>query len=603
MQNKYKISNNLRWYLKIVGQHQPVLFLTITATALFKAAQLFLTALLPSLIVQALTEHLPLEQTLIRVFAVGIGLNICGVIATMINKWAQMRMMAVRMDLLVDATAVAVRVPYEKELSQGFRNRYGKGMRNAFFMGSRSGFEDYIKRLNDFVVNFVSLLIFVISLSTFNPWLLVLVLIVAVVSYFNFHKVSEYNEQLKEDLTGPDQEQRYLQRNAYNIDSAKEMRLYKLNDWFESVFDKNIHEQNRLNSNFYTWSFFADGFYAVLNFIQNSISYLLILAGTIAGTLTLTQFTLYFGFINQFSGLMHQIIESLILIERADSNTQDYRVFDEEVEASVAEANMSNAPLAESPQMEITFDHVTYSYPESATPSIEDVSFTLKSGEKLALVGSNGAGKSTIVMLMSGLLRPTSGKILLNGVDVLTLSLAEYQAKIAPVFQDAFVLALTLGQNISMTETYDTTRAQKALDESFLAEKVATLDKGLETPMTRYFGEDGVNLSGGEEQKLMLARALYKDAPLLILDEPTAALDALAEQQMYESYNKLTLHKTSVFVSHRLASTRFCDRILFMENGKLLEVGSHAELMKQSGKYAEMYNVQSYYYQKEVADV
>lgn len=121
--------------------------------------------------------------------------------------------------------------------------------------------------------------------------------------------------------------------------------------------------------------------------------------------------------------------------------------------------------------------------------------------------------------------------------------------------------------------------------------------------MTRYFGEDGVNLSGGEEQKLMLARALYKDAPLLILDEPTAALDALAEQQMYESYNKLTLHKTSVFVSHRLASTRFCDRILFMENGKLLEVGSHAELMKQSGKYAEMYNVQSYYYQKEVADV
>ena len=535
MQKKYKIANNIRWYLKIVGQHQPVLFLTITATALFKAAQLFLTALLPSLIVRALTEHLPLEQTLIEVFAVGIGLNICGVIATMIDKWAQMRMMAVRLDLLVDATAIAVRVPYEKELSQGFRNRYDKGMRNAFFMGSRSGFEDYIKRLTDFVVNLVSLLIFVISLSTFNPWLLVLVLIVAVAGYINFHKVNDASERLKEDLMDDYQEQRYLERNAYNIESAKEMRLYKLNDWFEKVFDKNIHEQNRLNSKFYNRSFLADGVNAVLNFIQNSISYLLILAGTIAGTLTLTQFTLYFGFINQFSSLTHQIIESLIYIERADSNTQDYRLVDEEVNASVAEANKSNVPLAESPQMEITFDHVTYSYPESTVPSVADVSFTLQSGEKLALVGSNGAGKSTLVMLISGLLRPTSGKILLNGVDVASLSLAEYQEKIAPVFQDAFVLALTLGQNISMTETYDAKRVQTALEQSFLADKVATLEKGLETPMTRYFGEDGVNFSGGEEQKLMLARALYKDAPLLILDEPTAALDALAEQQMYES--------------------------------------------------------------------
>jgi ABC-type multidrug transport system fused ATPase/permease subunit len=222
----------------------------------------------------------------------------------------------------------------------------------------------------------------------------------------------------------------------------------------------------------------------------------------------------------------------------------------------------------------------------------------MKEGDKFALVGINGAGKTTIVKLMCGFYQPTEGRILINGIDTRELNIDKYFEQIAVVFQDAFTMSFSIAENISglNSDTIDRDKIKNVLQKAGLMEKISKLEKGIDTYLNKDMDENGIQLSGGEVQKLMLARALYKEAKLLILDEPTAALDAIAESEMYEKYQSLLKGKTSLFISHRLASTRFCNHILFLENGKIKEEGTHDELLTLDRSYAEMFKVQSQYY-------
>ena len=230
---------------------------------------------------------------------------------------------------------------------------------------------------------------------------------------------------------------------------------------------------------------------------------------------------------------------------------------------------------------------------------MDNVSFIIHAGEKIALVGENGAGKTTIVKLLLGLLHPTSGEILIDGVNTEAFSRREYFEEFSAVFQDSFVLAGTVGVNVAGRAEYDRTRVENALQQAGLMDRVERLQSGIDTELTQNISEEGIVLSGGETQKLMLARAIYSQAPVLILDEPTSALDPLAESKMYESYSDLCNGRSSLFISHRLASTRFCDCIYFLEHGRIAERGTHEELLKVGKKYADMFGVQAKYYKEE----
>ena len=221
----------------------------------------------------------------------------------------------------------------------------------------------------------------------------------------------------------------------------------------------------------------------------------------------------------------------------------------------------------------------------------------------MALVGINGAGKSTIVKLLCGFYMPDEGHIYINGTDLATMDLDAWYRSLAAVFQDAFTYSFSIADNVtcSMGEDYDAEKCRETLKDAGLWEKMQKLPQKEKTFIGKEVSEDGIHLSGGETQKLMLARALYKGCALLLLDEPTAALDAIAENEMYEKYNEMLTGKTALFISHRLASTRFCDHILFLENGKITEEGTHEELMQKNGGYAEMFLVQSRYYKEEGA--
>ena len=246
----------------------------------------------------------------------------------------------------------------------------------------------------------------------------------------------------------------------------------------------------------------------------------------------------------------------------------------------------------------VEFQNVTriYSSGDHEQKALDSVNLTLDEGKLVVILGPSGAGKSTLIKLLCGLIRPTSGHIRINGVDITSMERTECYKLFSTVFQDLHIFPVSIKDNIVWDGRVDETYFAQCLEQADLAEWVSSLKEKENTKLVQELEEGAVNLSGGQSQKLLLARALYKNAPILLLDEPTAALDPIAESNIYEKYNELSVHKTSIFISHRLASTRFCDRIFLMEDGRIAEKGTHEELLKKAGSYAKMFEVQRQYY-------
>lgn len=244
----------------------------------------------------------------------------------------------------------------------------------------------------------------------------------------------------------------------------------------------------------------------------------------------------------------------------------------------------------------VVFDHVSFTYPRAAEPTLKDLCFTIKRGERLAVVGENGAGKTTMIKLLLRLYEPDEGRIYLGGRDIRTMSREETLKQFAVVFQDFKLLAFSVKENICIGPDGDEERLHEVLRKLDLDKVMESTPHGAETSVYRLFDEEGVEFSGGERQKMAIARALYKDSPIVVMDEPTAALDPIAEAEIYGHLNQLVEHKTALFISHRLSSCKFCDRVAVFENGGVTQCGSHKELMAQEGLYRRMFAAQARYY-------
>ncbi len=253
-------------------------------------------------------------------------------------------------------------------------------------------------------------------------------------------------------------------------------------------------------------------------------------------------------------------------------------------------------------EYEVEFRDVSFKYPNTDFWALRHVNFKFKIGERLAVVGMNGSGKTTMIKLMCRLYDPTEGQILLNGIDIRKYDYQEYHSIFSVVFQDFNLFAFTLGQNVAASTDYDEEKVRQSLMEANFGERLDKLEKGTETYLYRNFEKDGVEISGGEAQKIALARALYKNAPFIILDEPTAALDPIAEAEVYSNFNSIVGDKTAIYISHRLSSCRFCDRIAVFDGGSVVQFGTHDELVAdENGKYHELWHAQAQYYTEKTA--
>ena len=334
----------------------------------------------------------------------------------------------------------------------------------------------------------------------------------------------------------------------------------------------------------------------ILVIARNAISYGYLIALTVREGLPASQFLLYFSAFTGFTALITAFLSECSTLHKEClelSVVQEYLHYPEPFRFS------GGKPIPKADGYELRLENLSFTYPGTQKPILKHLNLTIHPGEKLAVVGLNGAGKTTLVSLLCGFYDPDEGRVLLNGTDIREFNRREYYGLFSAVFQNCSDLDITVAQWVAQAvDGIDLGKVKDCIQKAGLTQQIEAFPCGYDTHLGKKVYKDGVQLSGGQLQRLMLARALYKNGPILTLDEPTAALDPIAEHDIYQKYSEMTAGKTSVFISHRLASTRFCDRILFLQDGIIAEEGTHQQLLELGGEYAKLFQVQARYYQE-----
>jgi ABC-type multidrug transport system, ATPase and permease components len=440
---------------------------------------------------------------------------------------------------------------------------------------------------------FIGLMTIIVTL---NIWIVLLFVGLVMLNAFVEGRVKENYVKWDMEKVPIERKTSYFLDLVENVSYGKEIRIYNLSSWLV----KKITAHLKLSDEFYirqTKSYNKSNYFNTFTrFLREVISYGYLCMKVVKREIGIGDFTMYLAAIAQFSTAMNDVMESVLNIKQFSFY---YDALEKYMNIPCKMREGEQLPLDET-KFEIEFRNVSFKYEKSDTYALKNVNLKIVPGEKLAIVGENGAGKSTFVKLICRLYDPTEGAILLNGTDIRRFEYDSYMKILSVVFQDYKLFAFTVKDNIAFEEAADVTdeKIEDILIQSGFENRLRKLEKGVHSNIYRNFELDGFEPSGGEGQKLSLARALYKDSPVVILDEPTAALDPRSEYEIYQHFNQMVKGKTAIYISHRLASCRFCDRILVLMNGQIKEYGTHEELMNKGGIYLEMFHMQAQYYQE-----
>ena len=592
---KYGALSNIAFTIKNILRIDKVLLVSMIALVFCMVAQPVVGILMPKYIIQFFEEGRDVTALLLLVAVFGTVSLALGQLRSFADGYfPRMKSMYRSMRLGAEMCLASMQVDYKHLSSEKGQLDSRKAQRA---IGSpRDGVEDIVVRIVECSANLLGAVVYIFILSTLNPLVILGLAVCGAVSYFAGNLVNRYIIKHREEVSKIQQKAYSASESTGDVMYAKDIRMYGMFDWLASLLrkynDENILWQKRIVLRMF-FSEVADGFVA---FLRDGFAYLYLISLVLAGTIPVSQFILYIGAIAGLSSWISGFAKNAIQLNTASIQVSDFRVF---LEKSEEHTKGDRQQREFSLPMQIEFRHVDFSYGEHVI--FQDFNVVIEKGKKVALVGVNGAGKTTLVKLLLNLAEPDRGEILLDGVDSREVDLKQYFSQFSVAFQDALILAYGMDVNISMRNSRDTDQARvdAAIASAGLTKKVKELRKGKFTSCEKYLDNEGTELSGGERQKVILARALYKAAPVLVLDEPSAALDPIAESRLYETYHEMTKNKTSIYISHRLSSTKFCDEVLLLDGGRIAERGTHNELMRLGGTYAHMFDIQSHYYREE----
>lgn len=520
---------------------------------------------------------------------------------TLSAKKLRIGFMVTRNALVQERIAKTLGMEYEQLENPDMLDRLHKAKRAA--NGDWNGIGALMTNMWSTAVQLVAVITAVGIISTLNLWLVLIIFVLSFLQFEYFDYIRIKDKEVMWDAMAPHwRKMEYMKTVSTDFSYAKDIRLYGMKPWLLRKYKEinRIELEHWIQSRKY-WGMNAwvgQG----ISLVRNVIIYGWLIWDMLAGGMSIGEFTLYTGSAITLSGYVSQFLQSLGGMREHSAKVDDFRSYMDIKDADEASGKHAAVPRAEGYTFE--FRDVSFRYKGQETYALRHLNLTFSAGQRLAVVGLNGAGKSTFIKLLLRLYDVTEGQILCNGTDIREFDRGDYFRLFSSAFQEVEVFAFPLSENVSMKPAGDTDKekTEEYLRAAGMGEKLDRLPKGVDTEMLKVLYDDGVDLSGGEKQKMALARALYKNAPVVVLDEPTAALDAIAEYRLYQSFDGMIGKRSAVYISHRLSSTRFCDTIAMFKGGEMVEYGTHDELLKKNGAYAEMFRVQAQYYIEDGAE-
>ena len=596
----YTTFGNMRYLLRCTKEYLPVLLVWTALSVAVKVALPVLEMYIPKIVIGEITNG-SLRSIIVTVLSVTIALAVLSACSKFCEGYIFHNKNLMGTYYIQKVSMKGLVTDYANQETEEFRTLQAESYR---LCGSiNSTLRDIYSVWITFLSGIIGFIFYSAILTRLNIIVLLFLIASTVVRYFIGFALTKWTAENNAERTKYHHRLGYIDRVAEDIQSAKDIRLYDMESWFHRVYISNIKGiakwYKRYNKVVLKTSFAG----ASISLLREGIAYGYLIYLAFAGQIAAGDFVLYFAAITGFSGWLGNIFNQLTEMKQVSVYVTKFRSYLDFPDKFTREGGIKTTDKSAFP-CKIELKNVSYRYLGAETDTLHNITLTINPAEHLGIVGLNGAGKTTLVKLICGLIDPTDGTVFYDGVDIREYNRTEFYRLFAAVFQNYSLLPLSIAEVVAenFAESGDHDKVRACLTTAGLWDKIASLPDGLQTPIDKSVNDDATAFSGGEIQKLLLARAIYKDSPVLLLDEPTAALDPIAENNLYENYHEITAEKTTVFISHRLASTRFCDRILLIDGGAIAESGTHDELLNQRGIYHTLFETQAKYYREVKSD-
>lgn len=584
----YCIKKTSEWYLALL-----VLYIILTFV---NAIIPILSAFLPKLVIERLTSDSDIWG-LIGIIMIFMGsIAVLTGVSKFLTKYLYFEKFSINVHYLKLVVNKGLTTDYINQENGTFRKLQEESFQCCNGHSPLTQLYDVLQSLGTSVWGIA---VFSAVLFKLNAAVILFLVVTTAFSFYLNKRVVKWTDEHSKERMGYVQQLSYINAVSGDARSAKDIRLYPMAKWFSDIYEDNMKGIAAWYRKLTKKLFRVTACDGALGLLREGIIYLYLIYMFMNGHISVGDFVLYFGVVNGFSSWLSEIFAEALVLNQLSTKIKRFREYLDFPEYYRKEDGVH--PDRDKMPKEIELKNVNFQYEKNQPYVLKNFSLVIRPGEHLAVVGLNGAGKTTLIKLICGLIDPTDGQVLYNGKPVTEYNRVELYQMYSAVFQQFSIMPVTIEEIVAEAPKaqVDSERVKKCLELAGMWERIQKLPDKLQSQYGRTIYDDGIEFSGGETQKLLLARSIYKSAPILLLDEPTAALDPIAESELYQKYNQISEGKTAVFISHRLASANFCNRIILIENGAICEEGTHRELLAKKGKYYNLFELQAKYYREE----